>query len=49
MAQVYIENGEKDKAIEELEFVVRYNGLAGLTYTMIRGRAEKQLGLLKMD
>jgi len=49
LAQVYIENGEKDKAIEELEFVVRYNGLAGLTYTMIRGRSEKQLGLLKMD
>ncbi len=49
LAQVYIENGEKEKAVGELEFVVRYNGLAGLTYTMIRGRAEKQLGLLKMD
>lgn len=49
LAQVYMEKGEKDKAIEELEFVVRYNSLAGLTYTMIRGRAEKQLGLLKME
>ncbi len=49
LAQVYIAKGEKDKAIEELEFVVRYNSLAGLTYTMIRGRAEKQLGLLKME
>jgi tetratricopeptide (TPR) repeat protein len=49
LAQTYIQKEEKNKAIEELDFVVNYNGLSGLSYTMVRGRAEKQLVRLKMD
>ena len=49
LAQTYIQIGDMDKAIEELDYVVRYNGLIGLTYTMVRNRAEKQLIRLKMD
>jgi len=49
LAQTYIQIGDMDKAIEELDYVVRYNGLIGLSYAMTRGRAEKQLIRLKMD
>jgi len=49
LAQAYGQSGAKDKAIEELDFVVKYNGLIRLGYTMVRGRAEKQLSRLKME
>lgn len=49
LAQAYYKNGNNDKAIEELDFVVRYNGLISLNYTMVRNRAEKQLVRLKMN
>jgi tetratricopeptide (TPR) repeat protein len=48
LAQAYLQNGEKNKAIKELDFVVKYNDLIGLNYTMVRNRAEKQLMRLKM-
>lgn len=48
LAQAYSQNGNKDKAIEELDYVVRFNGLLGLNYIMVRNRAEKQLARLKM-
>lgn len=49
LALVYIEEGKKDKAIQELKEVMHYNGLASLTYMMSRNRAEKLLSQLKME
>ena len=49
LAQAYTQNGNKDKAIEELDYVVNYNGLLALGYMIVRNRAEKQLALLRMS
>jgi tetratricopeptide (TPR) repeat protein len=49
LARACIAKGDKEMAIAELDFVVKYNGLIGLSYTMVRGRAEKQLGRLTME
>lgn len=48
LAQAYIAKDDKKMAIDELEYVVNYNDLLGLSYTMVRNRAEKQLSRLKM-
>jgi tetratricopeptide (TPR) repeat protein len=49
LAQAYIAKDDKDMAIKELDYVVNYNDLMNLGYTMVRSRAEKQLGRLKME
>jgi len=49
LAQACIAKDDKDMAIQELEYVVNYNDLMNLGYTMVRNRAEKQLGRLKME
>jgi tetratricopeptide (TPR) repeat protein len=49
LAQAYIAKDDKQMAIDELDYVVNYNDLLGLSYTMVRARAEKQLSLLKME
>ena len=49
LAQACLQNGDKDKAIEELDKVVKFNGLLSLNYTMMRARAERQLVRLKME
>jgi tetratricopeptide (TPR) repeat protein len=49
LAQAYIAKDDKKMAIDELEYVVNYNDLLGLSYTMVRNRAEKQLSRLKME
>jgi len=49
LAQACIAKDDKEMAIKELDFVVQYNGLMGLSYTMVRARAEKQLVRLKME
>jgi tetratricopeptide (TPR) repeat protein len=49
LAQACIAKDDKKMAIEELDFVVNFNGLLGLSYTMVRNRAEKQLSYLKME
>jgi tetratricopeptide (TPR) repeat protein len=48
LAQACIAKNDKKMAIDELDYVVNFNDLLGLSYTMVRGRAEKQLGRLKM-
>jgi tetratricopeptide (TPR) repeat protein len=49
MAQVYLARDDKKMAIDELDYVVNYNDLLGLSYTMVRNRAEKELSRLKME
>jgi tetratricopeptide (TPR) repeat protein len=49
LAQACIAKDDKKMAIDELDYVVNYNDLLGLSYTMVRNRAEKQLVRLKME
>jgi tetratricopeptide (TPR) repeat protein len=47
LAMAYQAKGEKESAIEKYEEVLKYNGLVGIVYVIIRQRAEQQLIRLK--
>ncbi len=47
LALAYQAKGEKESAIEKFEEVLKYNGLVGIVYVIIRQRAEQQLIRLK--
>jgi tetratricopeptide (TPR) repeat protein len=47
LAMAYQAKGEKESAIEKFEEVLKYNGLVGIVYVIIRQRAEQQLVRLK--
>ena len=49
IALAYIKNGEKTKAIDNLESAVNYTANVSLTNESVRVRTAKQLALLKAD